>query len=134
VCELPKVISEEKRNDIIFHKKNGKESREIAEFLRVTTRSVDKIWRLYQNSGSVENKVRNCGRKSVVSEEMGAKIIEKITHTDLTLLEIIDEFKLPMSVGGLSKWLKKRGLTYKKRLSAQRGRNSTMSRKSGENG
>jgi transposase len=42
----------------------------------------------------------------LVSEEQGEKIIEKISHSDLTLLEIIDEFKLPMSVSALSRWLK----------------------------
>ena len=127
---MPKVISEEKRNDIVFHKERGVESKKISVFLRVTTRVVDKIWEQYQKTGNTENKIHNCGRKSVISKELERKIIDEIKKTpDKTLLELINEFKLPITEGGLSKWLCKRGYTFKKRQLIQPSKNAQTFKK-----
>jgi len=59
---------------------------------------------------------------------------EKIRQTikekpDITLQELIDELSLNVSESGLSRRLKKMGLTYRKRCSIQMGRNDQTSSK-----
>jgi transposase len=131
---MPKYISDEKREDIIFHKKAGKSSETIADFARVTVRAVDKIWALFVNGKDYSNKVHNCGRKSVISVEQEAKIIAKIKKTpDITLLELIEKFSLPITESGLSKYLIKRGYSFKKRLLFQQNKNAQMSKKNAQN-
>jgi transposase len=56
--------------------------------------------------------------------EISARIKEQ---PDITLLEIIDEFKLPISESALCKRLIKLGLTYKKRHSTQTHKNEKTS-------
>jgi transposase len=132
---MPKVISKEKREDIISNKIEGKESSVIAEFLRVTTRAVDKIWKQFRESGNVETKIHNCGRKSVISAEQEVNIAKEIKETpDVTLLELIEKFSLQITESGLSKWLKKRGYSFKKRQLIQRSKTVLMSKKSEKNG
>ena len=131
---MPKVISEEKRKDIIFHKQNGVESKVISAFLRVTVRVVDKIWKQYRDTNSIENKIQNCGRKSVISEDLEREIIDEIKKTpDITLLELVEKFQIPITEGGLSKWLCKRGFSYKKRRHTPLNKTVLMFNKNGKN-
>ena len=113
---MPRYISVEKRKDIIFHKQNRKSSKEIAEFMRVTIRKVDQIWAEYRKTGKCELKIKNCGRKSVITSEQKEKIINQINSTpDITLNELIDMYGLNITEGGMSKYLKAMGYTFKKR-------------------
>lgn len=66
---MPKYISKEKRLDIIFHKQNGETDKVIAEYMRVSTRTVGRVWRAYREYGKIEANTRNCGRRSVINEE-----------------------------------------------------------------
>lgn len=88
---MPKPISNEERNKVIKHKKNGETDANIARWLFISKSAVSKIWGAYQNTESHLLKYKNCGRKSAISNEEEQKIIAKIKETsDITLLEIIE--------------------------------------------
>ena len=109
---MPKYISNEKRKDIILHKKNGKNSKIIAEFMCVCVRTVERVWKDFKTQGKVEANVHNCGRKSVITSEQNKKILEEIKNTpDITLNELIEKYDLKITEGGLSNYLKALGLT-----------------------
>ena len=132
---MPAYITNEKRADIIFHKKNGKESKIVAEFMCVCVRSVERVWKDFQTEGKVEANVHNCGRKSVITSEQNAKILEEIKNTpDITLNELIEKYDLKITEGGLSKYLKALGLTYKKKVLIQRNKTEPMYKKNASNG
>ncbi|MDR0691319.1 MAG: helix-turn-helix domain-containing protein [Streptococcaceae bacterium] len=46
-------LSIEKRKDIVFHKTSGKTNKEIAEFLRISERTVTRIWKLFKERDNV---------------------------------------------------------------------------------
>jgi transposase len=78
VVKLPKYVSKEKREDIIFHSKNGESNAVIAKFLRISVRTVERILKAFSEETAFDIKVHNCGRKSVINPEIEAKIIAKI--------------------------------------------------------
>lgn len=132
---MPIYISNEKRNDIIFHKQNGKNNHTIAEFMRVCVRTVERVWADFKINGKSESKVHNCGRKSVITFEQKDKIVQQINNTpDITLSELIEKLGLKITEAGLSKYLKKMDFTYKKRRLIQRNKIEKMCKKDGNNG
>ena len=97
-------ISDEKRADIIRHMEAGKDKTDIAEWLFVCVRTVTRVWDKYEETGSCAPEPRNSGRKPLVTKETMDKVVSKIKETpDMTLLELIDEFSLPISQAALSK-------------------------------
>ena len=131
---LPKYISNEKRADIIFHKQSGKENQVIAEFMRVCVRSVERVWADFERHGKSETKVHNCGRKSVITPNQKVKIIAEIKERpDITLNELIEKFSLKITEGGLSKYLKKLGFSFKKRRLILMRKTEKMSNKNAKN-
>ena len=133
--KVPKYTANEKRMDIIFHKQNGKNNKEIAEFMRVCVRTVSRVWKDYQTQGKIGASVHNCGRKSAITAHQHKQIFEEIEKTpDITLNELIEKFNLTITEGGLSKYLKKNGMTYKKRVLIQPNRTEQMCRRNEENG
>lgn len=114
---MPKFITIENRKTIVENKKKNKTSREIADFLNISTGAVDVIWGKYKNTGDITPKINNCGRKSVITLEQKRQIEKTIKETpDSTLQEIIDKLDLNITVSGLSYWLKKEGYSYKKKI------------------
>jgi transposase len=127
---MPKPILNEEREKIIKHKLNGEKEADIARWLFISKSAVSQIWGTYQRTKNCELRYGNCGRKSVITTEQEAKIIAKIKKTpDVTLLELIDKFALEITEGGLSKWLKKRGFSFKKRLLIQQSKSAPMSKR-----
>jgi len=107
--------SDEKRADIVRHMKNGKNKEDIAEWLFVCVRTVSRVWDKYAESGSCAPDPPNSGRKPLVSKETMDDVVSKIKEApDMTLLELIDGFSLPISQAALSKRLVGLGLRYKK--------------------
>jgi len=110
-----KPISLDIRNLIIAAKKRKETNNEIIIWLGVGNNTINKIWRLYRQTGSVEPKIYK-GRPSKLSDEMRAAILTKIKHqSDVTLETIIDDLVLPIKKSQLSRWLNKVGLTFKKK-------------------
>ena len=109
-------ISNHLRETIIYHKNNNELNENIAKWLRISICTVSRIWSEYQKTGSYLPKPQNSGRKPLVSSEVMDEVVQEIKKTpDITLLEMIDKFELPISESALSKRLKKIGFTYKKR-------------------
>lgn len=109
-------LSKEMREKIIYHKENGEKEEDIANWLLINKSTVTKIWRLYREENTFENKVYKRGRKpafcSKKMEQIAAKIKEQ---PDITLEELVEYFNLNISISALSRKLKKAGLTFKKR-------------------
>ncbi len=124
---MPKTTSRETREKIIFHRQNGKSEKEIAEWLMISQPTVSRIYSTFLKTQSIDSKVRNCGRKPKVDSKTLDKIIDKIHEKcDITLREIIDEFNLDISEGGLSKVLKKANMSFKKRLYIRKTKKEKM--------
>jgi len=132
---MPMPLSKETREKIIYHKKAGAKNAEIAKWLRVTTRSVEKIWKLYKEKNSIEPKPHNKGRKPAFCEKKMEQITVKIKEEpDITLEELVEEFNLNISISALSRKLKKKDLTFKKRRYSARNNCARMWLGCGESG
>jgi transposase len=125
--QMPKPISNEKRADIVKHMQAGESKESISNWLFITVRTVERVWKRYQETGKYEA-MPNCGgRKPLITDEQMSKVIEKVKEApDMTLLELIEEFDLPFTESALHKRLKKQGLTYKKRHCTLTGENGKM--------
>jgi transposase len=115
-----KPISKEKRELIISAKKRGEKEEEIAHWLEISVRSVSRIWKLYNETESIQPKKRP-GRKSSLDDAT----IEQIRMTvkqqpDMTLEELIEELSLPIRKSRLAVILTRMNLSFKKRLYLQR--------------
>ena len=125
---MPKPISKETRENIIYHHKNGAKNTEIAKWLRVGTASVERIIRLYREGKNIEAKTYKRGRKPAVCEATMNRIADKIGgQPDITLEELKEEFKLNISISALCRRLIKRKLSFKKRRCSQRSSSARTS-------
>jgi transposase len=123
VIKLGKPISNDKREAIIKHKQAGESEANIAKWLFICTKTVQRIWKKYSETGSYEPRPLNNGRPSLVSTETMDKVVAKIKETpDMTLRELIDEFDLGISEAALCKRLIKLNLSFKKRHFIQTGK------------
>ena len=127
MIKLAKPISNDKREAIIKHKQAGESEENIAKWLFVCMRTVQRIWIKYNETGSYEPRPLNNGRPPLVSTETMDKVIAKIQEApDMTLRELIDEFDLGISEAALCKRFKKINLTLKKRHSIQMDKSGKM--------
>jgi len=127
VIALAKPISNDKREAIIKHKQAGESETDIAKWLFIHPITVGRVWKKYIETGSYEPNPLNNGRKPQVSKETMDKVVVKIQEQpDMTLQELIDEFKLGISQAALCKRLIKLGLSFKKRHSIQMDKSEKM--------
>ena len=132
---MPKPVSMEKRADIIRHMQAGKSKAETAEWLFVCVRTVTRVRAKYERHGNYAPEAQRSGRKPLVNGETMGRVMERIKEEpDITLLELIVGFDLPISQAALSKRLIKLGLTYKKRRSIQKTGGAGTSSKRGRRG
>ena len=125
---MPPPLSTETRELIIYHKENGAKNDEIAKWLQVTTRSVEKIWKLYKEENTIEPKPHNKGRKPAFCKKKLEAIATKIgEQPDITLEELVEHFNLNISISALSRKLKKLNLTFKKRHCSQKSSSARLS-------
>ncbi len=112
---MPAPLSGDIRKRIINAKKRGDTHNKISKDLQISVSAITRILALYRETESYEPRPLNNGRKSCLSEEQMQQVMKKIEEQpDVTLQELIDEFALHITPGGLSKKLKKLNLTYKK--------------------
>jgi transposase len=114
-------LSMDIRKRVIEAWERGDTFARIAREKAVSERVVYKIVALYKETGSYAPRPLNNGRKSALSDEtkrlIEAKIIEQ---PDITLDEIIEEFKLEICRSALSKIVRfKLGFKYKKNPTRQ---------------
>jgi len=107
----------------------GKSTKDVAEGLLVSIRTVERVWRKYQKQGYYQPEPLNCGRKPLVDKATMGKVVEKIyEQPDITLQELIDTFNLSISQSALCRRLRRLGLTFKQRLSIQTNKNCKSDR------
>jgi transposase len=111
-----KAICNEVRRLMVRAYEHGKSITEIAYLYDVSTRSVYNILRLYRETGSLSAKPHK-GRISRLTDKNIEDIIHKIeTESDVTLHMIVEDLNLPIKKSQLHKFLKKRGISFKKKL------------------
>ena len=121
-----KAVSNSDRMKIIKHKNNGETEENIAKWLFISKSSVTKIWGKFHKTGKIFPEPR-LGRKPKVSEaEMDKAIAKQSEKPDITINDLIAECELDITESGMSKKLKKRGITFKKRRCTQKSRNEKM--------
>ena len=124
---MPAPLSNDIRKRIIDAKKRGDTHNKISEDLQISVSAVTRILALYRETNSYEPRPLNNGRKSCLSEEQMQQVLKKIEEQpDITLQELIDEFDLPITPGGLSKKFKKLNLTYKKKRHSRKNKTDLM--------
>jgi len=120
-------VSNDLRRAIVIHKKNNVQEEDIAKWLIISHSTVTKVWALYRQTGSYLPKPRTQGRKPAIDEQTMANIERGIKKTpDMTLGELINEFNLSITEGALSRKLKKRGYSFKKRLLIRQNKTARM--------
>jgi transposase len=86
-------VTNEKRELIISAKKRGEKIKDIAMWLEVSERSVKRIWKLYQETESIQPQKRH-GRKPRLGKTEIARIQEVIkAQPDITLEELIETLR-----------------------------------------
>jgi transposase len=124
---VAKPISNDKREVIIKHKQAGESEENICKWLFIHPRTVQRVWKKYNETGSYEPNPLNNGRKPLVSNETMDNVVIKIKEApDMTLRELIDEFSLGISEAALCKRLIKLGMSFKKRHSTQTDKSGKM--------
>jgi len=132
---MPNPLSQQIRENIIYHKQNGAKNDEIVKWLRVSKASVKRIWRLYKEEKSVESKPHKRGRRAAVGDKSMNRITAKIKEQpDITLAELIAEFELKISISALSRKLRKEDLTFKKRRYTRKNNSARTSLGCGASG
>jgi len=131
---VAKPISKEKRADIIKHMQAGESKENIAKWLFICVRTVTRVWNKFTISGNYEPAPQRSGRKPLVSDKTMDKVVSKIKETpDITLLELIDKFGLPISESALCKRLIKLGYSFKKRQLIRRSKTAPTSKRNAKN-
>jgi transposase len=110
-----KAIPNEIRMKIIKHKNNGETEKNIAKWLFISKSSVTKIWGKFQSTGNIFPDPRPGRKPKVTEEEMDKAIAKQAEKPDITINDLIAECELDITESGMSKKLKKRGITFKKR-------------------
>ena len=110
-----KPISVDIRRCVVSAKLRKETNPTIIKWLNLGNNTINKIWRQYRDTGSVDPKPYT-GRLSKLTEEMKVAVFDLIKQqSDVTLENIIETLKLPIKKSQLSKWLNKVGLTLKKK-------------------
>lgn len=118
---MARALSDDLRKRIIVDNEKGLSCPKIATKYSIHVNTVQKLIELYRETGSYQPRKQRHGKKSCLTEELLNNIESKIyEQPDITLEEIIEEFKLPISKSMMSKVVKnKLKFRYKKNLARQ---------------
>lgn len=96
---------------------DGQSMGQIAERFRIPKGTVQNILERYRESGSVEPKPQNAGRKSSFSPQEVRRLEQDVErHPDATLSELRERSGVGVSLVAFHRMLKKMGFTRKKSL------------------
>ena len=113
---MPNPLPQSVRENIIYHHENGATNAEIIKWLRVSKSSVKRIIRLHRGGKSISAKEYKRGRKPAFCRKKMEQIEAKIAEQpDITLDELVEHFKLNISISALCRKLLKKKLSFKKR-------------------
>jgi transposase len=114
--KMANPLSKETREKIIKHNESGAKPQEIAKWLMISVSSVFQIKRLKKETGSIDHRPLNRGRKPKITEEEITKLVEEIkVNSDITLSEMIEKFSLKIKKSALSRHLINLGYSFKKK-------------------
>jgi len=113
---MPAPLSQDLRKRIIEARERGDSIAKTAKEKGVSESAVLRIHLLYQETGSYEARPLNNGRKPRLTPEQLEQIRQRITEQpDIGLMELIDEFCLPVCQSALCRTINnKLGLRRKK--------------------
>ena len=113
---MPAPLSKDIRKRIIKAREQGASYGKIAKELQVSVSAIRGLLRLYKETGSIDPRPLNNGRKPRINGETLASIAERIKRQpDISLQELIEEFSLPVSIPALCNTVnRKLGLRRKK--------------------
>lgn len=115
-----KPISNEIRELIVEAKKRGEAEKNIAQWLHISKRSVQTIWKMYRETGNTLP-TPYPGKRPRMSEAKMKEIDTFVEENpDKTLEEIIEELQLPIKKSQLSVILIGMGYNFKKRRFIQK--------------
>jgi transposase len=129
-----KPTSNADRENIVRAKQRGEKRETIALWFNVSVSTVDKVCRLYEDSGAVAP-LPYRGRIVAGIEREKEDILRAIEeNSDITLEEIIEKLSLDITVSGLWRRISKMGITFKKKHYSRRSGNGRMSKGRGASG
>ena len=100
------------RENIVLAMQHKEKRNTTAMWLNVSLSTIDKVWHKFKKTGAY-HPIPYTGRKSTLTDKQETEIHTKIQQTpDITLWELIDELSLDLTENGLSRHLKKMGLTF----------------------
>lgn len=113
---MPAPLSKDIRIRIIRAREQGDSYGKIAKELQVSVSAIRQLLRLYKETGRIDPRPLNNGRKPRINAETLASIGERIKQQpDISLRELIEEFSLSVSVPALCNTVnRKLGLRRKK--------------------
>jgi len=126
-----RTYSRDLRERIVAAREQGHSAQQIARWLRVSKRSVERYWKLYLDTGAVEAKQRGGYRRSRL--EMHDKTLRGWIEEkcDLTLAQLQERIALELKIklGTTALWhrLERLGLSYKKNPARRRAREARYS-------
>jgi transposase len=113
-------ISNDKRADIIKAKQRNESVETIKEWFNISESSISRIWNKFLKTGSYLP-IPYVGRKSDITPAQDEQIRLKIKENcDIRLEDLISELSLELTISGLSRHLKKMGISLKKNTPPQR--------------
>ena len=119
---MPLPLSNDLRKRIIEARKRGDTIPNIAREKGVSESAIERLLRLYHETGSYEPRPNNRGRKPRLSAEQLEAVKQRIlVQPDVSLSELIDEIHLPVCESALCRTVNnKLGLRRKKNGSCGR--------------
>lgn len=119
---MPAPLSKDIRKRIINAKERGDRNSKIARELQVSPSVITRLLTLYKETGSVEPRPLNNGRKPMLDQETLARVTERINQQpDISLQELKDELSLPVSLPALCNAINKK-LELRRKKNGSRGR------------
>jgi transposase len=95
-------LSKDLRKRILAAKEEGSSHAKIAREMRVSVSAITQLLALYRETGKLDARSRNAGRKPRLDEETLQKTRERIkAQPDVSLRELIEEYSLPVSAPAL---------------------------------
>ena len=119
---MPAPMSNDLRKRIIEAKERGDTNKKIAQEKSVSESAVERLLALYRSTGSYEPRAYKRGRKPRLSAEQLESVRSRILEeSDISLLELIEELKLPVCESALCR-------TINNKLGLRRKKNGTRGR------
>ena len=131
---MPKPFSMDLRERIVGACDAGEAVSDVAERFRVSERTIYKWLALRRETGGVTPRRGEVGRKSKLADRRGEIERAIAENPSLTLSGLIAHLSLSISESALWQTLKRWGMTWKKKSSAQRNNSGLMSSNSGVGG